>query len=340
MRYPTQVPDRTPKAPAEAEARAILEVLRNSWMLALRADGKSKRTLKTYRESADQFIRFLVAPPPLPDEIAYLVESARPVTGARDITATHIRAFITHLQQLHKPATANNRYRGLQQWFRWMVSEEEIEYSPFAKLNPPTVPEEPVPVVPIQDIKAVLATCKVRTFVNLRDEAIIRLFCDTGVRVSEMAGLMKEPRDDQRGPHVDMEQQMIWVLGKGRRYRAVPFGPKTGLSLDRYLRERRKHKIAWKPELWLDMYGRGPLSAGGIEQMVARRARLAGVPRIHPHQYRHTWAHQYRKSGGDRGDLKRLGGWKSDQMVDRYGASAADERAQQDYRKRSFGDQI
>lgn len=51
--------------------------------------------------------------------------------------------------------------------------------------------------------------------------------------------------------------------------------------------------------------------------MVARRARLTRVPHIYPHQYRHTWAHQYRKSGGDRGDLKRLGGWKSDQMVDR-----------------------
>lgn len=50
-----------------------------------------------------------------------------------------------------------------------------------------------------------------------------------------------------------------------------------------------------------------------------RRFRLAGVPHIHPHQYRHTWAHQYRKSGSDRGDLKRLGGWKSGQMVDRYG---------------------
>jgi integrase len=36
--------------------------------------------------------------------------------------------------------------------------------------------------------------------------------------------------------------------------------------------------------------------------MVAHRARAAGVPHIHPHQYRHTWAHQYRKSGGDRGD--------------------------------------
>jgi integrase/recombinase XerC len=158
--------------------------------------------------------------------------------------------------------------------------------------------------------------------------------------VSEMAGLLRAADGDQLVPHLDLEQQLIWVLGKGHRFRAVPFGPKTGLSIDRYIRERRKHKLAWRPELWLGENMRGPLTAGGIDQMVARRARLADVPHIHPHQYRHTWAHQYRVSGGDRGDLKRLGGWKSDQMVDRYGASAADQRAQQDYRKRSFGDQI
>lgn len=135
---------------------------------------------------------------------------------------------MTFLLSMHKPATANNRYRGLQQWFRWMVNEDEIEYSPFAKLSPPIVPEEPVPVVPIEDIRAVLATCKIRTFVNLRDEAIIRLFCDTGVRVSEMAGLLKETDGDQRVPHVDLEQRMIWVLGKGRRFRGLPFVLKTG----------------------------------------------------------------------------------------------------------------
>jgi site-specific recombinase XerD len=331
---------RTFQAPADADARAALELLRNSWMLALRADGKSKKTLKTYRESVDQLIRFLASPPALPDETAVLLKAAQRVSGPRDITATHLRAFMSYLLALHKPSTANNRYRGLQQWFRWMASEDEIEYSPFAKLNPPTVPEEPVAVVPVEHIKAVLGTCKIRTFVNLRDEAIIRLFCDTGVRVSEMAGLMREADGDQRVPHIDLEQQIIWVLGKGRRFRGVPFGAKTGLSVDRYIRERRKHKLAWRQELWLGENMRGPLTAGGIDQLVARRARVAGVPHIHPHQYRHTWAHQYRKSGGDRGDLKRLGGWKSDQMVDRYGASAADERAQQDYRKRSFGDQI
>jgi integrase len=331
---------RTPRAAADAEGREVLELLVSSWMLALRADGKSDKTLKTYRESAGQLVDFLASPPPLPEDTVALLDAAEPVTGPRDITATHLRAFMSHLLDLHKPSTANNRYRGLQQWFRWMASEEEIDYSPFAKLSPPTVPEEPVPIVPIEDIRAVLATCKKRTFVNLRDEAIIRLFCDTGLRVSEMAGLMKEPEDDRRIPHIDLEQLMAWVLGKGGRFRGVPFGSRTGLAIDRYLRERRKHRYAWRPELWLGEKVRGPLKVSGIEQMVDRRCQLAGVRHLHPHQFRHTWAHEHRRSGGDRGDLKRLGGWKSDQMVDRYGASAADARARDDYRRRSFGDQI
>jgi site-specific recombinase XerD len=195
--------------------------MRNSWMLALRADGKSEKTLKTYRESADKLIAFLASPPPLPEETARLVDSARAVAGPGHVTALHLRAFMSHLLSLHKPATANNRYRGLQQWFRWMTSEDEIEYSPFAKLSPPIVPEEPVPVVSTEDIRAVLATCKARTFVNFRDDAIIRLFCDTGVRVSEMARLLKEADGDQRVPHIDLEQQMIWVLGKGRRFVSI-----------------------------------------------------------------------------------------------------------------------
>ena len=74
--------------------------------------------------------------------------------------------------------------------------------------------------------------------------------------------------------------------------------------------------------------------------MLERRCDEAQVPRIHPHQFRHTWAHQFKLAGGDCGDLKRMGGWRSDQMVDRYGASAADERARSANKKISFGDQL
>ncbi len=166
------------------------------------------------------------------------------------------------------------------------------------------------------------------------------IFCDTGCRLTEVAELQKDTADGEQTPHVDLEQQLVWVMGKGRRLRGVSFGAKTTLSLDRYMRVRAKRKQAFRPELWLNERERGALTGSGIAQMIERRCDEAGVPRVHPHQFRHTWAHQFKLSGGDRGDLKRMGGWKSDQMVDRYGASAADERARSANKKISFGDQL
>ena len=167
-----------------------MEQLRRSWLLQLRAEHKSEKTRDAYGDAASQFIAFLADPPAgLDDELATAIAEAPPVAKIPDLKAVHIRLFISYLHAAgRRPSTVNNRYRGLQQWFRWLVDEGEIEYSPFANLKPPQVPESPVPVVSRNDIKAILRTCKERTFINLRDEAIIRIFCDTGMRLSEMAG--------------------------------------------------------------------------------------------------------------------------------------------------------
>ena len=37
---------------------------------------------------------------------------------------------------------------------------------------------------------------------------------------------------------IDLDQRIVWVLGKGRRPRALPIGRKTAQALDRYLRVR------------------------------------------------------------------------------------------------------
>jgi site-specific recombinase XerD len=253
---------------------------------------KSERTRRSYGDSVSQFFEFLDHPPAdLDQEMVQALAAAPAIDGPGDIDAVHVRAFIAHLLTKHKPSTASTRYNGLQQWFRWLVAEGESTYSPMANLRPPTLPETPPAVVAPDDILAILATCKARTFINMRDDALIRLFCDTGLRLAEVAGLMRDWDGDEMVPHIDLEQQLAWVLGKGRRMRGVSFGAKTTLAIDRYLRARKKRKQSFRPELWLNERERGRLTHWGIEQMIARRCKMAGVPHIHPHQLRHTWAH-------------------------------------------------
>jgi integrase len=74
--------------------------------------------------------------------------------------------------------------------------------------------------------------------------------------------------------------------------------------------------------------------------MMERRGIQAGIPGLHPHQLRHTFAHEYLAEGGNEGDLMMLAGWKSRQMLGRYGASAAAQRARDAYHRLGVGDRV
>lgn len=294
----------------------LLEDLGASFARDLRAADKSPNTIRLYTQAVRFFIDWLKA-------------KGRPVT-TESLTKHAIAGWLGELAESRQPGTVKVRYRGMRRFVKWAIAEGEIDHDPMANLHQPTVPDKPVPLVTDDEIAALIKTCDGKTFQGRRDEAIIRVLFDCGPRISELAGLTVDA--------VDLDHEVIHVIGKGRRARSIPFGAKTSRAIDRYKRFRRKHRHADADGFFLGE--RGPLTADGIDDILRQRAKKAGLDGLHAHRFRHTMAHDFLLHGGQERDLKRLAGWRSDAMLERYGSAAAVERAHAAARRLKRGDRI
>ncbi len=298
------------------------EHLQVSWTLALRSDGYAHNTLLTYKRALEDFAAWFAA--------------EYPGLGPCDIGRDHLRLWIVQMRDTVSPATAGVRFCGMRQFCKWMLEEGEITQDVTLGIRSPSPGEPHTPVLSTDAIRALLAACAGNDFVSRRDTAVIMTLVDGGLRLAEVA--------DLRLSDVELRDRILFVTGKGTnrsgpRRRAVPIGVKAARCLDRYVRERRRHPYAQQPKLWLGAQSKPQLTRKGIEGIVRRVGERAGVS-VHPHQFRHTWASEFRAAGGEEGDLMVLGGWRSRSMLDRYGKAAAADRARDSYRARSLGDRL
>jgi site-specific recombinase XerD len=293
-----------------------LEDLHKSFSRHLRAEGLAERSVTIYGQSITYFCRWL--------------EGQGRTATLDEFNRAAIREWLAVLADDLEASTVKTRYRGLFRFSGWLVAEGELAENPMSTISPPQPVDKPVPIITDDDLTALLKACQGKDFRSRRDEAMIRLLLDCGLRVSEVCGLTVEGTDLDRG--------MAMVTGKGNKVRPVYFGARTSRAVDRYLRVRRTHRWAHLDALLLSQ--RGPLSPDGVRDRLDVLTTAAGLEHLHPHQFRHTFAHDFLINGGQERDLKRLAGWSSDAMLERYGSSAADARAKAAAQKLKRGDRV
>ena len=294
-----------------------------SFIRAMRANNVSPNTITAYGGAVRQFG-------------LWLLEQDYP-TDLDAIERRHVEDWISSILEHRKPATAHNRFRGLQRFFNWYETKDDDFVSPMRKLRPPRLPKLMPRVLTFDEIRAVLGTCQRGSFEDKRDEALIRVLFDTGARRREIGALRYSPTD-AGDRDIDLRRGLVHLLGKGGKDNYIALADKTLVSVEDYLRARKRHAHAALPWLWLGKRGR--LTDSGIGQTVKDRGVRAGVPNLHPHDFRHAATHHELAGGMNEADVMSKRGWDSPAMLRRYASTTANERAIEASRRLGLGDKL
>lgn len=236
---------------------------------------------------------------------------AEGVSSLAQVRPSHLRRFLVHLQERgHNPGGVRNIWGAVKALLNWYAEEDAPDgwHNPARKVKTPRVPIEPLEPVSMDDLRAILATCKRRSFYGDRDRALLMFLLDSGVRHAELCAL--DVGD------VDLNTGGVLVRsGKGRKPRVTFIGPKTRRALVRYLRYRGE--VGDKAPLWVTRDGTR-LSYGGTREVLRRRAKRAGVPEPSLHSFRRGFALASLRAGMDLVSLQRLLGHADLSVIKRY----------------------
>ncbi len=274
-----------------------IDELINSWVLDLEVAKLSRATITLYERGVDAYLE-------------YCDDYECDPTFSSD----SVKLFVVaqHEGYGRTVSTAGDYLKGVKRFVAWAVENEPtaVPYSGVDRIPKPALGERIMPAVTEEEHEALLATCDLSTWIGKRDRAILGTLDTSGARISELTSMTLAA--------TDVRARRSMVRAKGDRERIVAFEQAVALDIDRYKRARRNVKgAANETALWLAQGG-SPLTSSGVDTMLRRRCEMADIRIIHAHMYRHRWARRYLRKGGQRGDLKILGGWKTDQMVEHY----------------------
>ena len=297
-----------------------LRDLAGSWQVALRAARKSPQTLRAYGAGVDAYLDWCEA------------------RGGDPLRRATLSAWVAALMDGgNSPSTARVRQLAVRRFAAWLVEEEELTEDPFPGVKAPKLDAPVVEPLTEDELRALLKACtppagadRTQTLRYRRDEAILRLMLEAGLRAGEVVALEVADVDLAAGTAVVRR-------GKGGKGRMVPFGPQAARALDRYMRLRRGHRLAGSPALWVGDRGKG-FTYDALHKTLKQRAETAGVAGFHPHRLRHTAAHRWLAAGGSESGLMAVAGWTRPDMLMRYTKAQASARAADEAKRLNLGE--
>jgi len=240
-------------------------------LIALLAEGVKKTTIKWYRV---RFARFL---------------SAYGHLRIEDISIDMIRVYLAGLREVGlSPNYFHHHARVIRRLFKWLFEERLIDGGFWKRIKLPKIPPAEPKGVEIEDVRKLLSSCE-STVMGKRDRAIILFLFDTGCRVGGLCGLTME--------ELDLDNRIARVHEKGDKSRKVLFGEKTRAGIMDWLSVR---PFEDSPFVFTSLRDNCPMNPNSVIQMLRRRKRKYGIEgRVNPHAFRHGFAREYLRAGGD-----------------------------------------
>jgi len=203
-------------------------------------------------------------------------------------------------------------YRGLRAFYNWLYSPKsgydlKSQDNPMLMVESPKVEKRILPSLTSEQVDYLIDQAE-----TTRDKAIISLFADSGLRLSELASIKPE--------NINWQERLIKVRCKGNKEGFAVFGQRTEKLLKEWLSQYTPNGTIWD------------LDRDGIIDLMRRLKHKTGLP-CNPHTFRRTFASILAKKGIDSLHIMRLGRWESIQMVERYTRSVKFEDSLNLYRE-------
>ncbi|MFC1945126.1 tyrosine-type recombinase/integrase [Chloroflexota bacterium] len=188
-------------------------------------------------------------------------------------------------------ATRHASYRTIKTFYRWLNSEYGL-HNPVEGMPSPILGKPILPSLEKSQVDLLIDQVS-----HVRDKAIISLFVESGLRLSELSSI--------KLADINWNLRIIRIIGKGRKEAYAPFGGLSEGYLKEWLTQYSPNGNIWGINVW------------GISIMLKRLKDKTGLP-CNPHTFRRTFACLLRKQGLDTMTIKDLGRWESLEMVQRY----------------------